>query len=108
MQANHYTLELEASVTISFRSVGEYDFFHLAHEISLLHSRDRPPRARFLGNNMLDGPNAFRENLRQSWTRRAIRMLTITRPTPYLASLSSNTVVSLRDRECGGTRVLLS
>ena len=43
--------------------------------------------------------NAFRETLRQSWTRHAIRTLTITQPAPSLALLSSNTVASLRDRE---------
>ena len=39
--------------------------------------------------------NAFRETLRRSWTRRAIRTLTMSQP----VSLSSSTVTSLRDRE---------
>lgn len=43
--------------------------------------------------------NAFRETLRESWTRRAIRMLTIPQPAPFLAPLSLSTVTSLRDRE---------
>lgn len=43
--------------------------------------------------------NAFRETLRQSWTRRAIRTLTITQPAPSLLSVSSSTATSLRDRE---------
>lgn len=43
--------------------------------------------------------NAFREILRQSWTRRAVRTLTITQPAPFFPSLSSSAVTSLRDRE---------
>lgn len=43
--------------------------------------------------------NVFRETLRQSWIRRAIRTLTLTQPAPSLASISSITVASLRDRE---------
>ncbi|KAG0709927.1 hypothetical protein DFH29DRAFT_886540 [Suillus ampliporus] len=43
--------------------------------------------------------NAFRDVLRQSWTRRAIRNLTMLQPAAMLPSLSLGRVTSLRDRE---------
>lgn len=43
--------------------------------------------------------NAFRDILRQSWTRRAIRTLTMLQPAAMLPSLTLNRVTSLRDRE---------
>lgn len=43
--------------------------------------------------------NSFRDVLRQSWTRRAIRTLTILQPAAMLPSLSLGSVTSLRDRE---------
>ncbi|KAH7887496.1 hypothetical protein F5I97DRAFT_837424 [Phlebopus sp. FC_14] len=42
---------------------------------------------------------SFREALRQSWTRRAIRMLTMSQSAAMLPSLSFSTVTSLRDHE---------
>ena len=43
--------------------------------------------------------NAFRDVLRQSWTRRAIRTLTILQPAAMLPSLTLGGVTSLRDRD---------
>ncbi|KAG2152527.1 hypothetical protein BD769DRAFT_1624085 [Suillus cothurnatus] len=43
--------------------------------------------------------NSFRDVLRQSWTRRAIRTLTMLQPAAALPSLSLGSVTSLRDRE---------
>ncbi|OJA15529.1 hypothetical protein AZE42_07295 [Rhizopogon vesiculosus] len=43
--------------------------------------------------------NAFRDVLRQSWIRRAIRTLTMLQPTAMLPSLTLGRVTSLRDRE---------
>jgi DnaJ homolog subfamily C member 28 len=43
--------------------------------------------------------NTFRSSLRQSWTRRAIRMLTLSQPAALLPKLSLNNVISLRDSE---------
>ncbi|KAG2156355.1 hypothetical protein DEU56DRAFT_937463 [Suillus clintonianus] len=43
--------------------------------------------------------NAFRNVLKQSWTRRAIRTLTMLQPAAMLPSLSLDRVTSLRDRE---------
>ncbi|KAG1752497.1 uncharacterized protein EDB91DRAFT_1077874 [Suillus paluster] len=43
--------------------------------------------------------NTFRDVLKQSWTRRAIRTLTILQPAAMLPSLSLGRVTSLRDRE---------
>ena len=43
--------------------------------------------------------NSFRNALRDSWTRRAIRMLTISRPAALLTSLSLSDVTSWRDNE---------
>ncbi|KAG1833547.1 hypothetical protein EV424DRAFT_1479781 [Suillus variegatus] len=43
--------------------------------------------------------NSFRDVLRQSWTRRAIRTLTMLQPAAMLPSLSLGSVTSLRDRE---------
>ncbi|KAG1806524.1 uncharacterized protein HD556DRAFT_1224609 [Suillus plorans] len=43
--------------------------------------------------------NSFRDVLRQSWTRRAIRTLTMLQPATMLPSLSLGSVTSLRDRE---------
>ncbi|EGO02284.1 hypothetical protein SERLA73DRAFT_178144 [Serpula lacrymans var. lacrymans S7.3] len=43
--------------------------------------------------------NSFREMLRQSWTRRAVRMLTVSQPATYLPSLALADITSLRDDE---------
>ncbi|KAF9238797.1 hypothetical protein BU15DRAFT_47243 [Melanogaster broomeanus] len=43
--------------------------------------------------------NSFREAVRQSWTRRAIRTLTVSQPAALLPSLSLSMITSLRDRE---------
>ncbi|KAG2757554.1 hypothetical protein P692DRAFT_20712154 [Suillus brevipes Sb2] len=43
--------------------------------------------------------NSFRDVLRQSWTRRAIRTLTMLQPAAMLPSLSLGSVTSLRDSE---------
>lgn len=43
--------------------------------------------------------NSFRDVLRQSWTRRAIRMLTLSRPAALLPQLSLADVTSWRDVE---------
>ncbi|KAG1755395.1 hypothetical protein EDB19DRAFT_1867592 [Suillus lakei] len=43
--------------------------------------------------------NSFRDVLQQSWTRRAIRTLTMLQPASMLPSLSLGSVTSLRDRE---------
>ncbi|KAG2369750.1 hypothetical protein BDR07DRAFT_1267006 [Suillus spraguei] len=43
--------------------------------------------------------NSFRNVLRQSWTRRAIRTLTMLQPAAMLPSLSLGKATSLRDRE---------
>ncbi|KAG2155082.1 uncharacterized protein EDB93DRAFT_1248037 [Suillus bovinus] len=43
--------------------------------------------------------NSFRDVLRQSWTRRTIRTLTMLQPAAMLPSLSLGSVTSLRDRE---------
>ncbi|KAH7930633.1 hypothetical protein BV22DRAFT_1000059 [Leucogyrophana mollusca] len=43
--------------------------------------------------------NSFREVLRQSWTRRAIRTLTMSQPAALLPSLSVTDITSTRDRE---------
>ncbi|KAG2073545.1 hypothetical protein BDR04DRAFT_1010276 [Suillus decipiens] len=43
--------------------------------------------------------NSFRDVLRQSWTRRAIRTLTMLQPAAMLPSLSLGNATSLRDRE---------
>lgn len=43
--------------------------------------------------------NNFRDVLRQSWTRRAIRMLTLSRPAAQLPQLSLADVTSWRDSE---------
>ncbi|EPQ58913.1 hypothetical protein GLOTRDRAFT_69931 [Gloeophyllum trabeum ATCC 11539] len=42
---------------------------------------------------------SFREILRQSWTRRAIRTLTISHPAVHLSSLTLSSVTALRDPE---------
>lgn len=43
--------------------------------------------------------NSFRETLRQSWTRRAVRMLTASQSAATLPSLSLARVATMRDRE---------
>ena len=43
--------------------------------------------------------NSFRDVLRQSWTRRAIRMLTLSRPAALLPKLTLEDVIALRDAE---------
>ncbi|EED81082.1 predicted protein, partial [Postia placenta Mad-698-R] len=43
--------------------------------------------------------NSFRDVIRQSWTRRAIRMLTISQPAALLPRLTLSSVTSLRDAE---------
>ncbi|KAI6130270.1 hypothetical protein EDD16DRAFT_1700785 [Pisolithus croceorrhizus] len=43
--------------------------------------------------------NSFRETLRQSWTRRAVRMLTVSQSAATLPDLSLATVTTMRDRE---------
>ncbi|KAL4081508.1 hypothetical protein V8B97DRAFT_1863572 [Scleroderma yunnanense] len=43
--------------------------------------------------------NAFRQTLRQSWTRRVVRMLTVSKPAAMLPTLSLATVMAMRDRE---------
>ncbi|KAL4251118.1 hypothetical protein ABKN59_005635 [Abortiporus biennis] len=43
--------------------------------------------------------NTFRDTLRQSWTRRAIRMLTISHHPSLLTNLALSDVTSLRDQE---------
>lgn len=42
---------------------------------------------------------AFRDTLRQSWTRHAVRMLTVFEPAAMLPTLSLATVTTVRDRE---------
>ncbi|KAG6333347.1 hypothetical protein ID866_5738 [Astraeus odoratus] len=43
--------------------------------------------------------NSFRETLRQSWTRRAVRMLTLSQPAAMLPDMTLVTVRNMRDRE---------
>ncbi|KAI6100263.1 hypothetical protein F5141DRAFT_1009706 [Pisolithus sp. B1] len=43
--------------------------------------------------------NSFRETLRQSWTRRAVRMLTVSQSAATLPDLSLAMVTTMRDRE---------
>jgi DnaJ homolog subfamily C member 28 len=43
--------------------------------------------------------NTFRDVLRQSWTRRAIRMLTISRTPSSLSSLTLEQILTFRDKE---------
>lgn len=43
--------------------------------------------------------NAFRETLRQSWTRRVVRMLTVSRPAAMLPTQSLAAVRAMRDGE---------
>lgn len=43
--------------------------------------------------------NSFRETLRQSWTRHAVRILTLSQPAATLPDLSLTMVTTVRDRE---------
>lgn len=43
--------------------------------------------------------NSFRETLRQSWTRHAVRMLTLSQPAATFPDLSLTMVTTMRDRE---------
>ena len=43
--------------------------------------------------------NSFRDVLRQSWTRRAIRMLTLSHPAVLLPRLTMSDVLAYRDEE---------
>ena len=46
--------------------------------------------------------NTFRDVIRQGWTRRAIRMLTISRPPSALTSLTLEQISAFRDKEWEG------
>ena len=43
--------------------------------------------------------NSFRDVVRQSWTRRAIRMMTLSQPAALLPRLTTSDVIAMRDAE---------